>query len=69
MIGSDFNGAIPHLKPSKDTGTSLDEKGLWHVGQSKELLIAMQKKGAKLPPPGRHITYFLEAWKKVYSSK
>ena len=69
MIGSDFNGAIPHLKPSKDTGTSLDEKGLWHVGQSKELLIAMQKKGAKLPPPGRHISYFLEAWKKVYSSK
>ncbi len=65
MIGSDFNGAIPHLKPSKDTGTSLDDKGLWHVGQSKELLIAMQKKGAKLPPPGRHIATFLKAWKKV----
>lgn len=65
MIGSDFNGAIPHLKPSKDTGTSLDEKGLWHVGQSKELLIAMQKKGAHLPPPGHHIASFLKAWKKV----
>jgi len=65
MIGSDFNGAIPHLKPSKDTGTSLDEKGLWHVGQSKELLMAMQKKGAKLPPPGHHIATFLKAWKRV----
>ncbi len=42
-IGSDFNGAIQHLKPScKPTQSGIDLTGLWNIGQSEQLWKALR---------------------------
>jgi hypothetical protein len=69
-IGSDFNGAITHLKPTRcaRTGTSLDsEGGLWNIGQTADLWKAMKSRGAKLPQggAGAMIDHFIDTWAQV----
>ncbi len=66
MIGSDFNGGIPHLKPSCNTNTPLDHEGLWNMSQTPALWQAMKKGGAPLPEPlHRTVLHFIAAWKRV----
>jgi membrane dipeptidase len=63
MLGSDFNGAIPHLHPSCGTGTSLDREGLWNIGQLPALWTAARKLGAPLPARlSDQIESFLQKW-------
>jgi microsomal dipeptidase-like Zn-dependent dipeptidase len=74
MMGSDYNGAITHLAPadrgggaSCGTGTSIDQQGLWNIGQSSELWRALKVLGAKVPNPlGRTAEQFLATWARVY---
>jgi microsomal dipeptidase-like Zn-dependent dipeptidase len=66
-MGSDYNGGIPHLKPSCNTGTSLDQEGLWNIGQSQEVWKALRHLGAWNPKPQEpsSTSRFLEAWSRV----
>ncbi len=64
MLGSDTNGAVPHLKPTEcsSSGTSIDREGFWNIGQTRELWESMKSAGASIPVntnPGEH---FLEKW-------
>lgn len=74
-VGSDFNGGIPHLKPScRPTGTSLDEKGLWNIGQSTEIWNALEKLGVWKEETDSDLFLshqaqnFLSAWSHVWSN-
>jgi microsomal dipeptidase-like Zn-dependent dipeptidase len=65
-LGSDYNGGIPHLRPTCGTGTSLDRDGLWNIGQVPELWQALTKAGAKTPSRlSSTIDRFLAAWSRV----
>jgi len=68
MTGSDFNGAIAHLSPSPAVrDSSLEKRGLYHIGQEGELWNLMKKNGASISPkPGVYIDTFLKAWAKVF---
>ena len=68
-LGSDYNGGIPHLRPSCGTGTALDQQGMWNIGQASEVWAAMIKLGAPVPPQGKRVAQFLEAWKKITPQK
>jgi microsomal dipeptidase-like Zn-dependent dipeptidase len=67
FVGSDFNGAQDHLKPSRfPTGTSLDERGLHQIGQTSELWAAMRDAGANADQSSFHgVENFLEVWSNV----
>lgn len=69
-MGSDFNGGIPHLKPSCATGTSLDQKqGYWNIGQTPELWQALQNILELNPENGKKSTdRFIDAWSRVFKS-
>lgn len=67
-LGSDFNGGITHLRPSKCSHlTSLDnKKGLWSAAQYPEIWQAMKKLNATLPSsPSESSLQFLKSWQKV----
>lgn len=69
MMGSDYNGGLPHLPPTAAcaTGTSLDTQGLWNIGQSSELWSALRKAGAPVPLAfSKSSARFVGAWKKVF---
>jgi microsomal dipeptidase-like Zn-dependent dipeptidase len=66
-LGSDYNGGIPHLKPSCDTGTSLDQEGLWNIGQSHEVWQALQKLGAVHSDGSSGVDQFLETWSQLWN--
>lgn len=70
MLGSDFNGGIPHLAPTGPgcvTGTSIDQQGLWNIGQSTDVWRAMAKLGAPVPDPlSKMADHFIEVWTKAY---
>jgi len=72
MLGSDFNGGIPHLAPTGPgcvTGTSIDQQGLWNIGQSTEVWKAMAKLGAPVPNPlSKMADHFVEVWAKAYKN-
>jgi microsomal dipeptidase-like Zn-dependent dipeptidase len=72
MLGSDFNGGIPHLAPTGPgciTGTSIDQQGLWNIGQSTEIWQAMAKLGAPVPNPlSKMADHFVEVWSKAYKN-
>lgn len=64
-VGSDYNGGIPHLRPScRSTGTSLDQPpGHYTIGQSGELHRALRESGAPLARPLRGtVGRFMQAW-------
>jgi microsomal dipeptidase-like Zn-dependent dipeptidase len=64
-IGSDFNGGIPHLQPScKTTGTSLDQAGLWQIGQSYEVWSVLKKLDVWHPEKLtiKNTDRFLDSW-------
>jgi microsomal dipeptidase-like Zn-dependent dipeptidase len=67
FIGSDFNGGMPHLKPSVcPTGTSLDRNGLHQIGQTSELWSALRKAGADASQSSFHgVENFIEVWARV----
>jgi microsomal dipeptidase-like Zn-dependent dipeptidase len=66
VLGSDFNGAVPHLKPSCGTGTELDRSGLWHIGQTGLLWQAMAATGAPVPSDlNVQVRSFLDKWGQV----
>ncbi len=65
-LGSDYNGGLPHLPPGCAHGTSLEEKGLWNIGQAAELWKAMEAAGARVPQPlSLSVERFVDAWKHV----
>ena len=65
-MGSDYNGGIPHLAPTCDTGTDLDQSGLWNIGQSSELWEGLESVGAPVVRPlSRSVDRFLRAWERV----
>jgi microsomal dipeptidase-like Zn-dependent dipeptidase len=67
MMGSDYNGGIPHLSPGCNSGTSIDQNGLWNIGQSSELWKAIANIGAKTPIPlGNMTDFFITQWKKAF---
>jgi membrane dipeptidase len=66
MMGSDYNGGIPHLKPGCNSGTSIDREGLWNMGQIQELWTGLRALGAPTPEPlSKMSTRFVEAWSKI----
>jgi membrane dipeptidase len=66
MMGSDYNGGIPHLKPGCKTETSLDAQGLWNIGQVPDLWRALKVIGAPVPEHlSKMADKFVEAWKKI----
>jgi microsomal dipeptidase-like Zn-dependent dipeptidase len=70
-IGSDFNGGLPHLRPSCQTGTSLDQSGFWNIGQSKELWRILYSHLAKPHHEMSHqpALHFLRAWSRLWQRK
>lgn len=64
-IGSDFNGALPHLRPTCETHTSLDQEGFWNIGQSHELWNVLHQKQKK-HAIADHALRFIEAWSLVW---
>jgi len=67
-LGSDFNGGITHLKPSKCAHlTDLDDKkGLWSAAQTPNIWKAMKMLGANLPKQSSaSALQFFNQWKKV----
>lgn len=66
VLGSDFNGGLEHLSPRCKTGTELDSRGLWNLGQEPELWKALRKAGARLPERAdATLERFLDAWKRA----
>jgi membrane dipeptidase len=66
MIGSDHNGAMPRLRPSCGTGTSLDQEGLRHIGQAADLWRALEAAGVQVSARKRSmVDVFLERWERV----
>jgi microsomal dipeptidase-like Zn-dependent dipeptidase len=66
VLGSDTNGAIPHLPPSCGTGTTLDRSGLWNIGQTAELWRALRASGAPVPERlGSTVDAFIAKWARV----
>lgn len=66
FVGTDFNGALPHLHPSCGTGTELDRVGLWNIGQMPIFWEAARRLGA--PVPARlsdQMDSFLDKWARV----
>ena len=66
VMGTDYNGGIPHLMPSCKTGTSLDHEGFWNIGQTPDLWQALRKVGAPVPEPlSITVERFISAWEQV----
>lgn len=54
MLGSDFNGALPHLEELPDIGHT---SAFWKI---------LKSHGVRTPSnPGEHIEYFIKAWGQV----
>jgi microsomal dipeptidase-like Zn-dependent dipeptidase len=69
-LGSDYNGGIPHLRPSCPVGTRLDQAGLWNIGQVPEVWASLEKLGAPVPRPRRKmVDRFLEAWERAWRAR
>jgi len=65
-LGSDYNGAINHLKPSCGTKTILDQEGLWNFGQAGSIWQAMKALNAPVPEPeSLMVDQFLDAWSRI----
>lgn len=70
MMGSDYNGGIPHLSPGCNSGTSIDQNGVWNIGQSGEIWQGMTKLGTKTPLPLDNMAnYFIKRWMKVFEKE
>jgi microsomal dipeptidase-like Zn-dependent dipeptidase len=70
MLGSDYNGGIPHLAPGCHSGTSIDQSGVWNIGQSTEIWQAMAKLGADIPVPLKKVAdHFIETWAKAFGKE
>lgn len=68
MLGSDYNGGIPHLRPGCPLGTALDAEGLWNIGQVPAVWDSLEKMGRPVPRPRRKmVDAFLAAWSRVRS--
>ncbi len=66
LLGSDFNAPVPHIKPPLERSeTSLDDHGLFNIGQMQEFWNVLGKRGARIPKTEEAIDYFLKAWEKV----
>ena len=60
-FGSDFNGALNHLRP----GCGLSE-GLWNISQVPALWDALKKLGAPIPEPrSLMVDTFLSTWSRI----
>jgi len=69
-LGSDFNGGMRHLRPSCQTGTSIDhEAGFYQLGQTPALWRALRKAGAPVPEARETLRRFVEAWSRVIPAK
>jgi microsomal dipeptidase-like Zn-dependent dipeptidase len=70
FVGTDFSGAQDHLPPTREcpTGTSLDAKGFYNIGQTTEFWKALKFAGAHTQAvEERGIETFITAWEKVYA--
>ncbi len=69
-LGSDFNGGMRHLRPSCQTGTSIDhEAGFYQLGQTPALWRALRQAGAPVPEARDTLRHFVEAWSRVMPAK
>lgn len=71
-MGSDFNGGIPHLRPSCHTETELDQNGLWNIGQVPKVWQALERVGT-FQPQSLNLTAmtqtFLETWERAWNAE
>lgn len=66
VLGSDYNGAIHHLRPACALGTELDREGLWNIGQVPAVWDSLEKMRLPVPTPrAKMVERFLELWEKV----
>jgi microsomal dipeptidase-like Zn-dependent dipeptidase len=68
-LGTDYNGGIPHLRPSCGTGTVLDQEGMWNISQAGDVWKSLAKLGAPVPSEEARVRKFLSAWKAVRPKK
>lgn len=70
-IGSDFNGGITHLEPNCSTHTSIDQQGLWQIGQSQDIWTALENLGVWHPKNKNnnhdHSERFLKTWSALWN--
>ncbi len=65
-MGSDYNGGIPHLRPTCPVGAGLDMEGLWNIGQVPELWKSLELMKMPVPEPrSLMVEKFLKAWERV----
>ena len=71
FLGSDFNGAETHLRPSGcSTHTSLDKQGLHQIGQTSEVWYALRRAGAPVNATEFHgVTNFISVWERAYAAR
>lgn len=66
MMGSDYNGGVPHLAPGCNSGTSIDREGLWNMGQIPDLWTGLKNLGAPIPQPlTKQADRFIASWSKI----
>lgn len=68
-LGTDFNGAMQHLKPTScATGTSIDRgPGLYTIGQTPEVWFLLGKAGAPIAASAFHgADHFIAKWARFY---
>ena len=66
MIGSDFNGGVPHLRPTAGSGTSLDKIGLQNIAQEADLWTILKLRSKRAPSRfDEMLETFLRAWERV----
>jgi microsomal dipeptidase-like Zn-dependent dipeptidase len=68
-LGSDYNGGIPHLTPGCPTGTSIDQQGLWNIGQSHEIWKALAHLGVTHASESSEsrVDRFLNTWSQLWT--
>jgi microsomal dipeptidase-like Zn-dependent dipeptidase len=68
FLGSDFSGMSLHLKPVRGcpTGTSLDARGFYHIGQTPELWATLARSGARAHEATTNaIENFISTWARI----
>jgi microsomal dipeptidase-like Zn-dependent dipeptidase len=72
VFGTDFNGGVPHLRPTQDcaTGTALDDDGLWnvgHLGRLEEFFLAAGI--ARRQDTQKWSEHIIRTWSRVWQKR
>ena len=69
MVGTDFNGGVPHLRPTVGSGTSLDKIGFQNISQEVDLWTVLRQRSTRAPSRfDELLETFLRAWERVAKS-